>query len=136
VREPRADLTADHTDHQARGGGDADPRDRDATAAQSISVGPSGGGEGDDARRLIDLFETTHHLLLLGLQALGREHVVGQLGGVSLQSVHPSREGDGAVGADVAPIEVLRAFASDNCVDERALGQMTLAQNHINEPHG
>ena len=77
---------------QTGGGGDADPRDGHAAAAEPVGSATGGGGEGDDARRVIELFEPAQNLLLLGLQPLRREDVVGQLGRIGVQIVHPPRE--------------------------------------------
>ena len=49
--------------------------------------------------------------------------------------VEPAAELHGALGADVAPIEVRGPVAGHDRLDERLLGKMSLTKHCINEPH-
>ena len=133
--ESRARLSANHAEHEACGGSHAHPGGRHAMVGPVSFVHPVLTRERDDARRLIELFEPAENLGLLERQSLGREGGVGRLDAGRPDVVHPAAEIDGALGADVASIEMRRPVAGEQRVDERALGKVSSTKQPVTEPH-
>jgi hypothetical protein len=133
--EPGAHLSANHAEHQAGSGGDADPRRRDPAIGRVTFARSIVPGERDDARRLIELLEPAENLRLLQRQTFGCEGGVGRVDARDADVIHPPAEIDGAIGADVAPIEMRRPVAGQERVDERALREMSSTEKPVTEPH-
>ena len=128
-------LSADDAEHEARGGGDAEPSGGDAVSG-GLPLEPRVAREGDDARGLVELFEPAHDLRLLGGQPLRREGGVCRVGAGGLHGIQPAAELDGALGAEIAPVDVRRAIARHHRGDECVFREMSTTNHEINEPHG
>ncbi len=123
--ESRADLSTHHAEHQAGGRGDADPRGRD-TAIVRVTFGRTIlTREGNDPGRLIELLEPAKNLGLLQGEPFRRKRGIRGLDAGGPHFVHPATEIDGAIGAEIAPIQMGRPVAGQERVDERAFGEMS-----------
>ena len=102
-------------------------------AAVDLAVEAQMARERDHASRLIELLEPAHDLRLLGRQPLGGEHRVDIRFADGPHVVEPTPESDGALRANVASIHVDRTFAGHAHAYERAVREMTAAQDEVSD---
>ena len=81
------------------------------------------------------MFQTAKNLRLLRRQMFGREHRVGHFRRVELNLVHPAADGECALGAQIAPVEMWRTVTARDRLDQCLFRKMTLTKDDINEPH-
>ena len=87
---PRNQLAAEHAEHDARSGGDAQPAGRHATVSRLAMGEPGLTRERDDARGLVELFQPPENLCLLEGEALRRERRIGRLDARRADVVQPA----------------------------------------------
>ncbi len=132
--ETSTQLAADESEHDARRGGNADPGWPDAATVHGPVVRRLR-REGNDARRPVDLLEAAEDLCLLRRQSLCREGRVSVIDRDRSQLIEPPAQLNGALGADVASIEMDGTLAGCAHLSQRAFGQVPTTKNNINEPH-